>query len=198
MSARARRAGGPSLILLLLCAVSGYAAYLEWSGVPVLDRIFFSSESPPATAAPAGATGSVPAGGPQRALPGLPPLDEFAEVAERTLFNPTRRPIEPPEVDKAQIVKPSLFTLIGILISDGERMALIRRGRAADYLQVREGEEIDGWRVERIAPDRIVIRKGDTQEDVVLKDRTEPLPKARTKRPRLRPDLKKLSPGQVK
>ena len=68
-------------------------------------------------------------------------------------------------------------------------MALIRRGGARDYLRVRVGQQVDGWRVESIVPDRVLIRKGETKEELVLKDRSDSAPKA--PRPRRKPIVKK-------
>ncbi len=193
MIAPAGRKGGPSLFLVVICAALGYGVYLERQDVPVLERIVFGDDGG-AAARPAPAVEPEPEPEPRPAERSadleMPPLGEFSEIAGRTLFNPTRRPIEtPPPPAKAQIVSPSRFTLIGVLISDGERMALIRRGAAGDYLRVNVGQQVDGWRIENILPDRVIIRKGKTKEDLILKDRTEPAP--RTKRPRRKPGAKK-------
>ena len=191
MIARAGRNGGPSLLLVVICAALGYGVYLERQDVPVLERIVFGGDDI-AAARPAPAVEQEPAPRPAARSADLemPPLDEFAEIAGRTLFNPTRRPIEtPPPPAKVQVVSPSRFTLIGVLISDGERMALIRRGGAGDYLRVNVGQQVDGWHIENIMPNRVTIRKGKTKEDLILKDRAEPAPRA--KRPRRKPGAKK-------
>lgn len=184
MIAPAGRNSGPSLLLVVICAALGYAVYLERQDVPVLDRIVFGGgEIVPARSPPAveGEPATRPAGRPAELE--LPPLADFLEISARTLFNSTRRPIEVlPIPQPVVVISPSRFALIGILISDGERMALIRRGGTGDYLRVNVGQQIDGWQVENILPNRIIIRKGGTKEELVLKDRPEPAPKAKRRR----------------
>lgn len=191
MIARAKRNTGPSLILVVICAALAYAVFLERQGVPVLERIVFGGgDIAPARLPPAVGREPAPGATGRPADLELPPVDEFSEIAERTLFNATRRPIEtPPAAVKVQVISPSNFSLIGILISDGERMALIRRGGAGDYLRVRVGQQVDGWSINNIVPDRVVIKKGNIEEELILKDRAQP--RQRSKPPRRKPGAKK-------
>ncbi len=187
----AGRNSGPSLLLVMICAALGYAVYLEGRDVPVLERIVFGGgDIEAARISPAvGPRPATKRAGRPAELE-LAPLEEFQEISARTLFNSTRRPIEVlAKPLPAVVISPSRYTVIGILISDGERMALIRRGAAGNYIRVRVGQEVDGWRVERILPDRVIIHKGGTKEELLLKDRIEPAPKA--KRPRRKRGVRK-------
>ncbi len=200
MSAETRGRSRLSLNLVVLCLFLGWLAFAETQDPRFIEDAAILTGLVPADEGAAGSASPAPAPMPlpiaDRSARALPAVDAFSGIAARTLFNPTRRPIEPPAEAKAiPAVKPSRFSLVGVLISDGLRMALIRRGRASDYTRVEEGQEIDGWRIERIVPDRVVIRKGDTREELILKD--QPAPQAvprKTRKKRIGPLRPKIRP----
>lgn len=202
MSAETRGRGRLSLNLVVLCLFLGWLAFAETQDprfiedAAILTGLVPADEGAAGSASPALAPAPVPLPIADRSARALPAVDAFSGIAARSLFNPTRRPIEPPAEAKAiPAVKPSRFRLVGVLISDGLRMALIRRGRASDYTRVEEGQEIDGWRIERIVADRVVIRKGDTREELILKD--QPAPQAaprKTPKKRIGPLRPKIRP----
>ena len=103
----------------------------------------------------------------------MKPLDDFSEIARRPLFIPSRRPLPPdteaprPGPRKAERHR---FTLKGVVIGADERMAVLQRRRGRTALRVVEGQQIDGWLVEAILADRVVLRQGETTEEVVLRD----------------------------
>ena len=183
MNTETRQRSRLSFHLVALCVFLAWLAFAETQNPLFIDNTATWLGLVPANESTVGSAAPPPpplsfAARPRRALPAV---DAFSGIAARTLFNPTRRHIKPPpEVKPVSVVKPSQFNLIGVLISDGVRMALIRRSRAGDYIRVEEGQEIDGWRIERIVPDRVVIRKGDTREELVLRD--QPAPRATPRR----------------
>ena len=182
MNTETRHRSRLSINLVAFCVFLAWLAFAEtqnplfientatWLGLVPADESTVGSVAPPPPLSFAA--------GPRRAPSAV---DAFSGIAARTLFNPTRRPIEPPpDVKPVPVVKPSQFSLVGVFISDGVRMALIRRSRASDYIRVEEGQVIDGWRIERIVPDRVVISKGGTREELVLRD--QPPPRATPRR----------------
>ncbi len=165
MKSRSRDGARPSALLIGLCLILGGVIYLELSAGP----------SPPA-ASPV----PIALGPPEPAVlpvadPGftMKPLDDFSEIARRPLFIPSRRPLPPdtePPRPGPRTAKRHRFTLKGVVIVDDERMAVLQRGRGRTVLRAVEGEIIDGWLVEAILPDRVVLRQGETREEVVLRD----------------------------
>ncbi len=167
MKSRSRGGGRPSALLIGLCLFLGGVIYLELSVGP----------SPPA-ASPV----PIALGPPEPAVllmadPGftMKPLDDFSEIARRPLFIPSRRRLppdtEPPRPSpRPRKAERHRFTLKGVVIVDDERMAVLQGRRGRTVLRVVEGEKIDGWLVEAILPDRVVLRQGETREEVVLRD----------------------------
>ena len=120
---------------------------------------------------------------PVETVAALPLIANFAETVTRPLFMPTRRPPEPEEEvveATAPTVGRNLFSLLGIVISADERIALVTRRRTGEMLRLVVGQHIDGWRVETIRSDRITLRQGDETEVIKLTDAQRP--KRRKKR----------------
>ena len=101
----------------------------------------------------------------------MPPLRSYADVLLRPLFSPTRRPPH----DGAAVISSSGFTLVGIVKSSHESHALIEHGKPPRLDRVAEDQELDGWTVEAILEDRVVLRHADTRLEVKAKD-TPPSP----------------------
>jgi hypothetical protein len=193
MSRRGSGQGLLSLLLLAAGAVLGARLYDEWrqpGSRP--DDAAFAAESETAAAPPA----------PELTL-ALPPPDEFAVIAARPLFSPTRRPAPPapaepeaaPETDLAQVPEPELvteaepaeeaappptvtFTLVGIVIDGSERYALVEKHADGKVVRLTEGDAIEGWFAVLIDPERAVFRQGAIEEELVLKYDT-PVPPER-------------------
>jgi hypothetical protein len=107
----------------------------------------------------------------------MSPAAAFVEVLARPLFSRTRRP--PAQV--GQLPASSSLTLVAIVISDDERHALLGSGQPLKTTRVREGDEIAGWTVEAIRPDKVIVRRADAREEVTPKgfgrvNTTKPLP----------------------
>jgi type II secretory pathway component PulC len=100
-----------------------------------------------------------------------PAISTFAEVVERPLFTPSRRP--PPKTDSnpaAIASKPETFDLIGVIISADRRMALLRTVATSEVMRAVEGQSIGGWEVRAIKPTQVVLRRGDDSEVIKIKD----------------------------
>lgn len=99
----------------------------------------------------------------------LPPLQSFSAVTERPLFSQTRRPS--PQGGDDSLGAWSSFTLTGIIISANSREALIMHGRPPTLVHLQEGQDVEGWMVTSILPDRVVLRGGGSEHELKLLDK---------------------------
>jgi hypothetical protein len=62
---------------------------------------------------------------------------------------------------------PNALTLLGVLMREGEgqggAIALVRRNQTGQNMRLQEGETVDGWTIDRIEPESVVLRQGDTK-----------------------------------
>ncbi|MCG8354390.1 MAG: hypothetical protein MI920_02340 [Kiloniellales bacterium] len=146
--------------LLLLCA--GLAGVIYWE----LETGFgIQGEAAPAASV---AQEESPVGPNERFA--LPSLESFAQITARPLFRPSRRPAQQAATPEAPSgPPPSLeLALTGVVTSLDERVALLRVQRDAKVVRTREGEEIDGWVVQEILPDRVLLQHGATTQELLL------------------------------
>lgn len=164
-----KRSSRRAQIALGLACVSLAGVVYEELERPVLDPAANAASVPPAVrqAAPSIAAPSFT----------MPPLRSYAEVTARPMFTETRRP--PPEVSRGPPAQPSSFTLIGVVRSESGGHALIEHGQPPRLDRVVEGQELDGWTVESIRSGKVVIRYGNTREDIKPRDRPTRTPQPR-------------------
>ena len=160
-------------LLTALCLVSAAVIWRETGG---------SGESGVVSAGSAPV--AQPSARPAAAKPaaGLPPMSAYAEVTERPLFSPSRQPA-PPAAAQDDLGNSSSFTLLGIVITQGERIALIRHGQPAIVARLKEGQAVEGWRLQAIEADRVILEHAGTQQPLKLKDLKERPPAVPTARP---------------
>ena len=75
------------------------------------------------------------------------------------MFNSDRSPVpEPPSAEELAKLQPPVLKshLVGITILAETRLALFA-GEGNKYLSLKEGEEIDGFKVRAIAADRVIL-----------------------------------------
>jgi hypothetical protein len=96
----------------------------------------------------------------------MPPPGTFAEVLARPLFSPARRP----GAQAGALAASSSFTLVGIVLAPEDRRALLGVGQPMKIVRVREGQDIGGWVVEAILPNKVIVRRADLREEVKAKD----------------------------
>lgn len=206
MSVRAKGAGSRAFLLFAICI--GLAALIftqARDGVPLPDLSG-------TIAAPPVAAGETPQNlankglankdlSPQGPAP-MPPIETFDEVVERPLFFRSRRPPDPDAAPPPEAAAPPKadFVLTGLIISGTERLALLRPAGSKTVERVHQGAEIEGWRVEAIHADRVVLKRGETVQEIRLEDRPPPKPKVRRKRPkrqgvRVPGGLQPMTPG---
>jgi general secretion pathway protein N len=150
---------GATLFLLVACAALALVALHE------IDAPADDDAAPPA-AAP---TTPRQAPQPQSAGFALPPLESYAEVAQRPLFSPSRKP-PPPDAARETLGNSSSFVLLGIVISERGKYTLIQHGRPPVTARLTEGQTLEGWTIQEIRPDRVTLQNAVTQQELKLKD----------------------------
>ena len=154
-----------NLLALVVCGALGAWAYREAEEpLPALP------EAPEATATLATATGNaVPVPPPSFRMP---PKNAFAQLATRPPFSASRRPprAKPPPKPVVQQKAPApppkavaepQVTLVGIVISAEKSIAMVRKPGAEELLRLSKGADLDGWRVEGVLPDRLLLSHGE-------------------------------------
>jgi general secretion pathway protein N len=164
MSARRRT---PLPLLLLLVGLAGAALSYVLSSAP-LDLGDEDPAAPPAR--PAGRQAAPP-----QAAFTLPPLGDYAEVGARPLFSPTRRPAPPDEAPAAER-RMTEMVLTGVVMSPRERFAIVQYGTPPVLQRVSEGQEVQGWTVQTIHADHVVLKSGDLTQTVRFQDKLPPRP----------------------
>jgi type II secretory pathway component PulC len=142
---------------VLLCAGLAGGLVLEVAGS--------SSPSPPPAVTPPSRS-AAPAEAATRFT--LPPLDSFAEVIERPLFSSSRRPSA---TDTPQSTdRPFSATLAGIVISKKSSSIIVAQGDPSVLKRFKQGDEVDGWSIRAIEPNRVVLERRGVEQQIKLGD----------------------------
>jgi hypothetical protein len=130
-------------------------------------------------------------------------IQDQGHIIASPLFNVTRKPVAKIIREEAQIVKPTPirietapaakretpqlqkpllpsladFKLLGVMVSDDLRQAVVQTGEANTVETVKEGESVLGWSVTGIKVDRIVLSHGEERRFFQLFSVNEPLSK---------------------
>ena len=161
MTLNVARRPGVAVLLSVLCLAFAAIIYYE---------LGMAGDKTPAAPPPVAAGTVPPPLPPQPASSTLPPIENFAEVTRRPLFSPTRQPA--PEAVKETQVNPDNFALIGIIIAAGGKIALIEYGRPPALAHLKEGQAVEGWTLQSILPDRVVLQRCATEQALKLRDRS--------------------------
>jgi hypothetical protein len=168
-------------VLVILCGGLGAAVALELSGGLSL--------APEVTAA---APATPPLDWPPEPLEfEAPSQDGLDDITARPLFSPSRKPfVAAEEAEPAPVAARTLpaVQLIGVLVTEQQRAALMQAEGAVEPSWVREGADIDGWRVEAIEHSRVHLRADDRLETVELRPDTAVPAKSRPKKRKARAD----------
>lgn len=118
----------------------------------------------------------------QSELLDVPPLAHYAELLQRPLFRPDRQPYAAvaengTEVtaDSPEPVRAPNVALTGIVITPDETTALFRNTATGEIARVQKGAEVEGWVLEEVKADRVLLKHDDEIHEVLLRP---PLPKA--------------------
>jgi hypothetical protein len=101
-------------------------------------------------------------------------LDKLRDTIGRPLFEKSRRPIAAPAqlaMPKAEPAAPiaaraadqNALSLLGVVTSEERTIALLKRNQTGQSIRAEVGDEVDGWTIVRIEPQRVTLRQGDTQ-----------------------------------
>lgn len=105
---------------------------------------------------------------------------------------PEKKPEEKPTLTRAEQRAVARLGLMGVVLTDDRKTALIRdggRGRGRGGQWVVEGDEIEGMRVSEISDEMVLLKSGDLEVEILLYDpeksrrRTAPRAPAKAARP---------------
>jgi hypothetical protein len=104
-----------------------------------------------------------------------PPVQSaYPSIAEHPLFQASRMPWVaaplPSPVSPSDLVPPpGGYTLAGIVLSGGERSAILQSAGTARVRVLTEGETLDGWTLRRIDADGAHFEAGSQTFDLAIK-----------------------------
>ena len=106
---------------------------------------------------------SPPAAAPAVADPVIQVSPAYPAIAEHPLFYPTRQPWVPPPPKAAPPALPApaptavhplqKYQLVGIVISEGARTALLKSSDGGKTVAISEGQQLNGWTLREISRD---------------------------------------------
>lgn len=145
------------LALALLCAGLGGLVYVQLQGL----------SASPSPASASGAAAELPEPQPLPEVE-MPAKQEFSAIVERPLFSPSRRPAEGGETAAAP-AQALEIALTGVIISEDERIALLRPQGRQRTLRLRQGDTYEGWTVADIREHSVTFRRDGSETEVELK-----------------------------
>lgn len=118
--------------------------------------------------------GPVVAGRPLQVAPLPPPptwqapgIDAFPQIIARPVFSPSRSPpAKEPQVQP--VVKAPDGRLVGVVFSEGAKVALIEDPSARTVIRLREGQAFGGWTVATIGVDRVILSRQELRHALGL------------------------------
>ncbi len=101
----------------------------------------------------------------------LPNLDALSEITKRPLFSPDRRPheekVKVSESPEKNIINTDL-ELTGIVLSEKERVAFLRKLRDKKTTKIGINEDIDGWKLVSLSNNSATLTSGKQQLVLML------------------------------
>lgn len=99
--------------------------------------------------------------------------ENFQMIGDRPLLSSTRRPPPPPPPVVAPAPPPPLpqiqaqsFLLLGVFVDEEQRLALLQTPMAPRPLKYAVGQEIAGWKIEKIDGDHVIFVSGDVRQQI--------------------------------
>ena len=96
----------------------------------------------------------------------LPPLSVFQEISRRPLFTETRRPAIRAAAPQVQAAPELDLLLTGVVTADSGAIAFLRLKGRPPIVRATAGQTVQGWRVDQILPDRIVLSHGESRREL--------------------------------
>lgn len=144
-----------------------FVQWRDWSPTPSIPSV-----------QPGGQAEQAVASDDQEAADLLPPpsRDDYVSVTERPLFLPDRRP--PPEIPEEEEASTEdeapadldAMDLSAVLITPEVVSAWVRSPSADGLLRLRIGQELEGWTVDDIRRDRLVLKRQGETHELLLRD----------------------------
>ncbi|MGN6730022.1 MAG: hypothetical protein ACTHJG_09355 [Rhodanobacteraceae bacterium] len=100
--------------------------------------------------------------------PSVPPLENFADVWEKPLFSPDRKPIAAP-AGGTNNANTGDLELTGVIMLPGLHIALLREKNSGRTLRVREGQNANGAAVVEVKPRSAVVDINGSRTELPLK-----------------------------
>lgn len=97
-----------------------------------------------------------------------PAIVDLADMLERPLFFDDRRMPEPEEAAPPPPPTPLRLKLIGVALSGGTRVALLRNLVNNNLLQLAEGESHDGWTLDSVGAKAASFSRGPQKTELPL------------------------------
>jgi len=115
------------------------------------------------------------------------PEEKYADLATRPLFIKGRRPVETVDIEETAAAGSETFDwqLTGVYTKGKQLSALFSREKAPatekKYLKITEGDDISGWTLAEIHRDKVILKQGSHQKELMLrKPKLKELPKKRS------------------
>jgi hypothetical protein len=110
----------------------------------------------------------------------LPPKDSFSEIVERPLMIQGRRPVSE-EAEEPILAGPVSqgdiqIWLMGVVMTPNGMTALLVDGKG-NYKRLQIDEKFEGWEVDEMHADRVVLKQGTTTRILNLRDPNKPRPR---------------------
>ena len=88
-------------------------------------------------------------------------------------------------------------TLVGVIISSEEQIAIVRLNDGGRFARLSEGDSFQGWVLDSIEPSRITFRRGDVEEIIELTYDVPPPVQKPKRRKRRQRNQRNQDPAQV-
>jgi hypothetical protein len=105
-----------------------------------------------------------------------PDLGALTETVDRPLFAASRRPAAPAPVVAAprepelvEPLRPPELTLTAVVIAGDDAVAVVRSREGNQVERLRQGDEYQGWEVERVAPEALHLLRDGTRHEIALR-----------------------------
>jgi hypothetical protein len=108
----------------------------------------------------------------------LAPLSAYEELVRRTLFSPDRKPKESVQQTTTEMTGKSSehWLLVGVVKNGADSYAMFSEKQGQRHLKLEAGMLLDGWSVESISADQVVLIK-DGERDTLRLVVSEPVRK---------------------
>jgi hypothetical protein len=104
------------------------------------------------------------------------PKDAYTSVTDRPLFRPERRPEEDVDPEAQATAEPDAATslegmnLSAVIITPTLVSAWIQDPNEPRLRRLRIGDDLDGWSVQTILPDRVLLERQGERDALILRD----------------------------